>query len=376
MTKKNNQSKKSGQLARSSQNNNQRNKNSSLGQPSLAAPVAYSSPTLNQAPKIKSSARMTAVSHRELVATISGNTTFGTQDFSLNPGLAATFPWLSSIAPSFEQYCFKRLRFHYVTRCATSYVGSVLLAPEYDALDSAPTSEVLTAMMAGAKEDVPWRDQVIDFNVRDMFPLGPRKFIRTSALSGSADLKTYDAGQLFVGKAGCADTSNIGKLWVEYDVELHIPQNPNASTSVSVGAALAYNVGGTQAIADGVKELVVYDEEVYNSLGASVTGGVVTLPIGDYMFFADVVANSSASGTGATSLIVNALKDGVAMVPACGQAIYEDMADTATFTCAVNVFGYISSDGTNTLSLDVTMACAGTLTLPADNSRLIVIRVF
>jgi len=346
-----------------------------MGQPSLAAPVAYSSPTLNNSPLIKSSSRMTRINHRELVTTITGNTTYGTQSFSINPGLAATFPWLSSIAPSFEQYCFKRLRFHYVTRSATSYVGSILLAPEYDALDAAPTTEVDTAMMAGAKEDVPWRDQVIDFVVSDMFPLGPRKFIRTSSIVGTADLKTYDAGQLFVGKAGCADTSNVGKLWVEYDVELHIPQNPNATQAAMAGATSVYNMDTSQSLVDNVAEVIDFDEMVYNSIGVTEAGGVFTLPAGDYIFTAVVILDSSASGTGISALEAIALKDGAAMNPPVSSKVYEDMADSTGLNMQVTLIGYISSDGTNTLSVTAEADSAGTLSLVPDLNRIIIQKV-
>jgi len=364
MAQKKNQNKQSGQLARQSQNQNQQKKKQAgnqprqgtLGSPSLAAPVAYSSPTQNMAPKINSSAKCSRIVHRELVATISGNTTFGSTAFALNPGVAASFPWLSTVAGSYEQYSFRKLRFHYVTRCATSYTGSVLLAPEYDALDTAPTTEVNMAMMAGAKEDVPWRDQVIDFNVADMFPLGPRKFIRTGAIASTADLKTYDAGQLFVALASCADTSAIGKLWVEYDVDLYIPQNPNAVQSVGVGASTLYVLHSAMSCSTGVAKLVAFDTLGYDSIGVTNTGGSFVLPAGSYMIEAVCTVGSDTNVPFTGQIEIR--KNGLASSPVYSAISQVDSESGAQVRFAVPVMGYINSGGSDAVSIYATLTSA------------------
>jgi hypothetical protein len=383
MTKKNNQNNQSGQLARQSQNqknsnkksNNQNRGNNTLGQPSLAAPVAYSSSTMNQPPRINTGSKSSRIIHRELVATISGNTTFGSSSFALNPGLVLSFPWLSTVAPSYEQYHFRRLRFHYVTRSATSYVGSVLLAPEYDALDQAPTTEVNMAMMAGAKEDVPWRDQVIDFNVADMFPLGPRKFIRTGALSTSADLKTYDVGQLFVGLAGCADTSAIGKLWVEYDVELYIPQNPNAIQSVGVGASAILTLTANNTLASGVAEIVPFGTVSYNSIGGTNTTGSYVLPLGEYLVSASIAMSSSAVAGIAPAFLIELRKDGAALPVVINMTKSGGSVNVDNVDC-LSLIGYINSTGANAVSVWSTATAAGsTLINLANNCQMSIVRI-
>jgi hypothetical protein len=53
--------------------------------------------------------------------------------------------------------------------------------------------------------------------------LGPRKFVRSGALAANLDLKTYDVGQLVVATQGMADTTSVGELYVEYEVELCTP---------------------------------------------------------------------------------------------------------------------------------------------------------
>jgi hypothetical protein len=348
MAQKKNKNKQSGQLARQSQNNSSNNKNS--------APIAFAVGQKSSTPKVFNGKRMIRVTHRELVTTISGSTTFEANSFSLNPGLASTFPWLSTIADSFEQYRFNRLRFHYVTRAPSTYIGSILMAPDYDALDSAPSSEIIASQMDGAVEDSPWKEQILDLSVQDMFPMGPRKYVRTSSIS-SSDLKTYDAGNVFVCAVACTDTSALGKLWVEYDVELHIPQNPTAVSNSAIGASAFYQLaGGDQSLNSGTAATILFDTEIHNSLAATLSSGVITLPAGKYQI---TVVASASGAAGVTSLfLLEAWKDGSALAsPVQSRSDYDAnvidpsqslqyfVEDTSSFTTAVRVT-YTSASGT------------------------------
>jgi len=380
MAQKKNSNNKSGQLVRQNQKKaspaqpaskkKQQNGMSTLGLPSLGAPVAFSSPTLSMAPRVQSSAKCTRILHRELIATVSGNTTYGVTAYALNPGLSASFPWLSQVAGNYEQYSFKALRYHYVTRCSTTYTGSVLLSPEYDALDSPPTSEVFQAMMEGSKEDVPWRDQLISFSVPDMFPLGPRKFIRTGVVSGS-DLKTYDVGQLFVGRAGCTDTNTIGKLWVEYDIELYVPQNPGAGVITGgIGSSSAVVLHAVQNMTDGVGVAVAFDTVGYNGIGITLSGGNVTVPIGVYAINISVTFSAATSLTTCVGLL--------RLNSATTSPVYGTNSD---FNSAIKG-GQMSwsaliqtSASTDYFQVLATIGGTGALTLDSDCSQMIFTRV-
>jgi len=166
--------------------------------------------------------------HRELVASITGTSTFSvlpTNSFPLNPGMAVTFPWLSNQAVSWEQYKFHKLKFCYYSRCSTTTAGSVFLIPDYDAADQAPYTEQIASTYRGTVENAPW---VPEFSCTlDPSSLnGPlnRRFVRNSPLN-LADQRVSDAGDFFVGTNDGTATP-WGKLWVEYDVELFNPQQP------------------------------------------------------------------------------------------------------------------------------------------------------
>jgi hypothetical protein len=358
MAQKKNKSNKSGQLARQSQKINQN-----------SAPIAQAIGQRSTTPKVFNGKRMIRVNHRELVSTISGSTTFEVNQFYLNPGLAASFPWLSTIAGSFEQYRFNRLRFHYVTRAPSTYIGSILMAPDYDALDSSPSSEIIASQMDGAVEDSPWKEQYLDLSVVDMFPMGPRKYVRSGTIS-SSDLKTYDAGQVFVCAVSCTDTSAIGKLWVEYDVELHIPQNPDAISLNNVGASANYQItGGDQTLTHATAATVLFDTENHNSLNASLSSGVVTLPAGKYQINAVISAGGGTAAT--TTFILEALQDGSSMSP-----VTKSQCDGSTLNPCISLNYFVESAAEFTVAIQATFSSStGTLGLRDQDCFLNILRV-
>ncbi len=195
-------------------------------QQSVAA--AYGSNQRTQPPQISASRDSCRIVHRELVAKLVGTVNFTVaQSLPLNPGMSSTFPWLSTQAAAWESYRFNRLRFCYFTRCSSATNGSVQLVPDYDAADPAPGSEIIASGYEDCQEAVAWKDFSCELRPQAMFPMGPKKFIRTSALSSNQDIKTYDAGNFFATTADGTSTA-WGLLWVEYDVTLYTPQTPSA----------------------------------------------------------------------------------------------------------------------------------------------------
>jgi len=198
-----------------------------------SAASAYATGTSAMAPKMEASRDSCRIVHRELLASITGSSAFAiAQSLALNPGLAATFPWLSTQARNWEQYRFNKLKFCYYTRTGSNMPGSVQLIPDYDAADAAPVSEQAASSYEDTVEDAPWKDIECQLRAAAMFPMGPKKYVRIGALSSNLDIKTYDAGTLFVATTD-GTTVSWGKLWVEYDVTLFTPQNESSSGVVA-----------------------------------------------------------------------------------------------------------------------------------------------
>jgi hypothetical protein len=190
-------------------------------------PAAFNKRNFNAKPRIRSGPKSTTIAHKEFLGNLVESRLYGVNSYPINPGMSQTFPWLSQQATSWEQYRFKRLRFTFVTRVGTTSLGSVIMALDYDPLDLPPATEEDITQFDGAVEDAVWaRDMSVRADIKDMFAVGPRKYIRSGA---AMNLRTSDAGIFHVATVGCAtDVNVIGKVWVEYEVEFFIPQKHQA----------------------------------------------------------------------------------------------------------------------------------------------------
>jgi hypothetical protein len=215
--------------------NKQKPKNGGGAQKQNSVASAYSSQQMGKAPIIKQSKDSVRITHRELIGNVTGAaTTAFTNSFTLelNPGILATFPWLSTIAQNWETYLFLKARLCYYTRTGSTTAGSVVIAPDYDAADASPPTEQIISSYQDVVEDVPWKDIVCTLRHSAMHPEGKRKYIRTEALANNLDIKTYDAANLFVFTVDSAAAAAWGKIWIEYEVVLF---TPHAQTGLPVG---------------------------------------------------------------------------------------------------------------------------------------------
>jgi len=276
-----------------------------------SAAAAYATGQSQTAPLINATRDSCRIVHRELVGSVTGSSAFAVPfTFALNPGLPASFPWLATQAQAWETYRFNRLRYCYYTRTGSSTPGSCMLVPDYDAEDAVPSSEQIASSYEDVAEDAPWKDIDCDLRVPAMFSMGPKKFIRTGAAPAGTDIKTYDAGQMFVCTTD-GTAVNWGKLWCEYDVTLYTPQlNPagagvlSAQHFVSSVAPTTANNFGTPVVEPGSANI------------ASIVGNVLTFnQAGRYgLTYAALATTSATSGTfavGGGGTLVNTFYDGV-----------------------------------------------------------------
>lgn len=345
-------------------NNKKKAKSSKKG-----AYVATATAQKSNAPRMVNTGRNSRrIIHRELVSSVNGSVAFTANRFAINPGMASTFPWLASQADGWEQYRFNKLCFEFVTRCATSTVGSVILAPDYDPQDSDPVSESQVTSYQDAIENAPWRDQVCHLSPQAMFPMGPRKFIRTSLVAG--DARTYDAGNFYLCTVEEVGANAIGKLWVSYDVELFVPQIAPSAPIAGISSVL-HHIAGAQALATATPEAVLFDTFVSNGLrlGAAATG-VFTPPAGAYNVMCSVIGKDTS--TEAFTLELELYKNGAPLADKQISTIYSP-SHTANGQHPIVLFGYLSCNGTDTFELEVTATgAAGTLTLMDQSSTLLI----
>lgn len=221
------------------------------------APVAVSSVTKWRAPKMEYArdGSSCVVSHRERIGTVNGTTAFTATQYQINPGLVGTFPWLSAIANRFESYDFEALRFIFKTKTATTALGDVVMAVDFDASDSAPTSSIQVESYQSFIDGAPWQNLVMECRRADMAKMKQR-FCRDAAVATGSDVKLYDVGNFFVCTENQASSALVGYLYVEYRVRLFTPQLRSSDFYISGGyidgltSCTAANPMGTSASVD------------------------------------------------------------------------------------------------------------------------------
>lgn len=171
------------------------------------------------------------VHRREYIQDINGSVGFVATLLSDNPGLPALHPWLSSIAPNYEEYEVISKSFVFETESPTSTTGVVVLCYDYDALDASPANKASALQYSDNIRSAPWVRSVLSLRSDDLRKRGCL-YVRTGPVA-SSDLKTYDLGNLIVCTSGQANTNIIGELWVDYTIRLRVPQ-PVDTTSVAL----------------------------------------------------------------------------------------------------------------------------------------------
>ncbi len=317
--------------------------NSNTGKGTGRAPVSIATTARQSRPDMRRTERSERIKHRELIASVNGSTAFTALKYAVNPGLAQSFPWLSQIAARWEQYRFHALKFHYLTRTSTATVGSVILAPDYDAQDTAPNSEAQITAYQDAVEDASWKDIVCTLRPDSMFPLGPRKFIRSGNVAG--DIKTYDAANFFLATVEMASAAAVGKLWVEYDVEFYIP-NIGATPGSESDTVSSYLHTASQAVTTGVPFTIDFEDQKFDPLGIGLpVAGVFTPPAGCYRVSA-----------------VQSFQDDTAETLSIVMAFFVNGAIPST-SCQSTVTMAVPANGGFQVSQECLLACNGTDTV-------------
>lgn len=228
--------------------------------------------------------RDTVVTQDEYIADVFGSVAFGTARIPINPGLPASFPWLSLQANQFEKYYFSKLEYYYtptVSGFATGgSTGKVILSVDYDSLDSNPTSKKTV-------EDTHPHIDAMPYN-KFSLPLSPSlmrdgtrgKYIRSTLfLPPNADIKTYDSGALFLSTQGMISNAQCGELRCRYVCHFLVPKLDNAVAAIPVGvhATTSFN------LSEGVDTSIPWNTVVYNTVDATINAnGQFLLPAGNY----------------------------------------------------------------------------------------------
>lgn len=183
-----------------------------------------------QIPIVENSHCTNIIRHKEYLGPVMGNTVpFAISDeFPINPGLIKTFPWLANIANCYTRYrlrgavvCYEPLASDYTT---AGSLGFVALATQYNPLDPDFTNKIDMLNHEFSTECKPSKSMVHPIECAKSQMAISEYFLRSEDPPANADLRFYDLGKITVATGGNPVTTQIGDLWITYEVELYQPR--------------------------------------------------------------------------------------------------------------------------------------------------------
>lgn len=310
----------------------------------------------------------------ELVGTVTGQTAFTILAFACNPGQAAVFPRLSKFAVLYERYRWKKLEFYFqhdVSQFnAQGAAGLVILSGLYDAASATPTAKSQVEVTEPHVICMPNQNSLLRFNTSRLHPQGLPLFVRPGNLPGGADIKTYDAANVFVTVQGMAGAGEVGELHVRGQVEFigdildASAIAPPANNQVTILSSSASEPAGATTVA---KNLLLADVTV-NGLNVVNSSGSVVLPAGNYLIQENLRLGNTTS---ATDVVFQINKDAVPIIPVTPE--FSVVQANASFNGMGSTCAFVSSNGTNVFTFPVTATYAsGAATMEATVSIIAV----
>ncbi len=256
-------------------------------------------------------------SNREYVRDVfapAGTVPFSIQSWNLNPGLAASFPWLSQLAINFEEYELLQLCYTYKSTVAdfasaSGQVGQVVMATQYNP-SSDPFADKEEMMLYEGGMSCKTTESLIHGVECDPAKLSgaAQKYVRAGSLPPSEDIKNYDLGRTSLAILNAPSTysgQQIGELWVSYTVRLRKPKlaSLNAYNVQRDLFAMKPNTVVSGLFANPANVLT----GARNSLGCQLLTVTGSVPLPTGIGTDDLTSDSSTVGT-STAPIVFALQ--------------------------------------------------------------------
>lgn len=303
----------------------------------VSAPVAFSRRRSTTVPVVRQDSNCARIVHEEYFAdVVSTGTPFAVTSYPIQPAVGTIFPWLSTIAQRYESYRFNKLCFLYKTQAATTAVGTVLMAVDYDPQDAAPVTKQQALSYRGAVRGAPWDSFELCCDSRDVNKL-PQRFTRAGSVSLS-DLKTFDVGNLHVCVQGVA-AATVGELYVKYEVELYTPQVGDSIggyyTTVGAGEAAAAWFGS--AGPDVLTGMLPFTKTSNSTLTFNQAfEGIIYAYLNGTVMTADVAWGGTAT-TSVVAQLANAASTAVICVGRVRAAVGQTIAPSLTATTLTGV---------------------------------------
>jgi len=258
---------------------------------------------------------------REFIASLSESANnggaFSIRTLRCNPGNALMFPWFSQIAANFEEWVPMGMIVMFVTLSSPINnsttgglgLGSVAMAADYDAYDTAPTSKQYLLQTWKVKEDRPSNPSRLEIECKPSMNTRKAYYIRTQD-GVPGDLREYDLCSVFICTEGIPNATSIqilGDIYVTYKIKLRKPiltisQIPTPIQSNFSSSKFYFTAANATAALMFGNTVEFFQQGAYSA--GYIDGGLVTTPtIGPIGGFAMYI-NSASAGSVVNSLVL------------------------------------------------------------------------
>jgi hypothetical protein len=296
----------------------------------------------------------------ELVALVSGSTTFAATQYALQPANATSFPLGYVEAQHWTEWSCDRMEYEFiptVSQYATQgQIGEVVGGFDYNAANAAPTAMNQIQAMDWAGGGIPAERWCLKLQPRMINRADP-KYIRTGTLPSGDDIRLYDGGNFWFCTNGCTNNNQIGKLVVRYYFRVRKPTLLNAAGGGGGSSSIAFFQSTTPESAGATtvaKQLAVATASV-NTLAAVNTAGSIVPPAGTYVVTAGVSVTQTAGGYALAVAQLDLLKNGTSVLTGSKPISNNQSGFTA---CDLEVTAVIVCNGTDA----ITLVCTDTYT--------------
>lgn len=248
------------------------------------------------------------VTHREYVRDITSSTSYASTTFSINPGVSASFPWLSAVAANFEEYRIRGMVV-YLNSSSGSAVGSTNTAlgiwgvvTQYDPSEPNFTNKQQAENYVGCQSASPSQSVIHGIECKPRSNVLDKMYVRTGPVVDTEDYKFYDWGKVTIFTSGSQAASVIGELWISYDIEFYKPRLPSGGVlafsdfyySTTPNSNNPFGTVAPNPVAGSNLGTVI----VNNYPGTNLTQNSTllfgqSLPVGLYLINVDVMAGST-----------------------------------------------------------------------------------
>jgi hypothetical protein len=185
------------------------------------------------------------IAHTDYIGQISGTSVMTINPFPLTVTNNVTFPWLSGIAPYFQQYQIVGCIFEYSERSSNfatgSALGDVIFSTNYNPSAAAPADLQHFYNNEYTTAETPDKSFVHGIELKGDAVTIPLKY----TVQGSGqDLSLVSYGNTYLTTVGNPSTNIIGEVFVHYMVKLLKPQlyvAPPSATLPSYNSVCTYN---------------------------------------------------------------------------------------------------------------------------------------